>query len=80
MPRKKIEKEAPKLVIPPSKDIETEDEEKEEDDDPSPKKVASDDDEAVVGADEVVDPLDAEGEEEVDDPLVDFMTEEEESW
>jgi len=50
--------------------------EKESEDDPSPKKVASDDEEGPV--DDVVDPLE-NNEESEDDPLSDFMPEEE-SW
>lgn len=56
--------------------IREKEEEKEKEEDPSPKKVASDDDEVIAG--DVEDPLLAE-EADGDDPLTDFMPEEE-SW
>ena len=55
---------------------EKEEEKETEEEDLSPKKVASDDDEVIAG--NVEDPLPAEETDE-DDPLTDFMSEEE-SW
>ncbi len=73
MPRKKISQEEtiePRVSL---KDDVLKD--TEEEDDPSPKKVASDDDEQ-----ESEDLVAAIGEEDEDDPIADFLTDEEESW
>ena len=72
MPRRKLETTTDEIK---EREVPLKVAEDEEEDDASPKKVTSDDDEAV--SDEILDPLEAE--EDEDDPLTDFMPEEE-SW
>lgn len=81
MPKTKKTKmaEEDKPIIPKEEDHESLDSMK-EDDDPSPKKVASDDEEIPDEEKDDALPLDPdEASEEVDDPLSDFLPEEE-SW
>ena len=78
MPINKIQKPT---VLEDDKEVKVKEvnEEDEESDDPSPKKVASDDDEALPEELDDALPDDEEKDPNDDDPLNDFMTEEE-SW
>ncbi len=81
MPRKRNQTttEAPQRDISEldEKPVRLKDDEDESEEDPSPKKVASDDDEAEVEG--VVDDLESAEEGEDDDPIKDFLTEED-NW
>lgn len=77
-PKKQIADDT-KPIIPKEEEHESLDSMK-EDDDPSPKKVASDDEEVLDDDKDDALPLDPDAvPEEVDDPLSDFLPEEE-SW
>jgi len=79
MPRKKAPVEAPQRDISEldEKPIRLKDDEDEAEDDPSPKKIASDDDEEVAELGDEVGEEDEAGED--DDPIKDFLTEED-NW